>query len=839
MSTITAPTLVNGSFENWTGDTPDNWTETESEPTSSADWNIYEDAVKVKAGSSSVRFHAKNANSGGGSLHLTLTSDAISVSGSQNVILGYWVYPDTRDGGTGTIKVKIKNNDSGETEDDISALTLDAWHWRDINHTTGAGTATITIEIKFTVTAFNNIDWDYYFDQFVFADSSASLLMANFNGEKYLADGNILYKLASGRASYSYVSVLPADITALVPSLDSKLYIFMGDSEEYMYMTTAEAFAQTDVADAYYGWQYDNKLFKCNSTGTVTYCANPDTASPSWVAAGTITDIADQIERFIVARDAAGSTVSYAATNSILKVLDLDTPEWLDTEVRLPNHPNGGKGACYFNGRIYLSYGLGVLEYNPNTGYVRDIGLTERDGLPIDFNGEIVYLLGDSSEKKIFALVDSSITSGDSYSGLYSWSEDTGWQCWWYDDTVNQAMSEAIVSPAESSYAIYWGVGSKVYYIDIPRGIKNPDKISQNYATSGVFITPWFDADNGVALKLAKSLQSVFTGITDKETVTLKYRIDHENTDLDTGWTNLDSLAYYKDDDFEWGSDGDDITTSGGNITWSKTVVGSGTAKITTDDKHAGTRSLELYGNTTNPVTAYFTQTAENGYDISYWVKGEFGIYHSFRYNSATKRIRYYTPYGDTDWHHIEFKNIDFNAGTYDRYVDDVLSNRTMETGSYLENTIEFQNSDVGGSLALIYIDDIEITKTDFNEAIFNSGAGIAFRAIQFRLDFGTSGATAHPDAKSLVLYFKKETGSSNIWAWDINIKIEEDSQYTAKQKYEFLESAKESDTDILFSYHPNDNSSEQFYVQISSFEGTSETGRDYRGRYSLRLIES
>jgi hypothetical protein len=275
----------------------------------------------------------------------------------------------------------------------------------------------------------------------------------------------------------------------------------------------------------------------------------------------------------------------------------------------------------------------------------------------------------------MFALVDSSITSGNSYSGLYAWSEDTGWQCWWYDDTVNQAMSESIVSSAESAYAIYWGVGSNVYYIDIPRGVKNPDKISQNYATSGVFITPWFDAANGVALKLAKSLQMFCSGITTTETVALKYRINHTYTDLGTGWTTMDTL-----------------NTAG-----------------------------------------------ESGY----------------------------------------------------------------------------------------------------NEELFGSGAGIAFRAIQFRLDFGTSGATAHPDAKSLVLYFKKETGSSNIWAWDINIKIEEDSQYTAKQKYEFLEYAKESDTDILFSYHPNDNLSEQFYVQISSFEGTSETGRDYRGRYSLRLIES
>jgi hypothetical protein len=538
--TITAPTLLNGSFEDWTGDTPDNWNETESEPASSADWNIDEDAVKIKVGSSSVRFHADNANAGSGSSHLTLTSDAISVSGSQQMYLGYFVYPDTRDDGTGTIKVKIINNDSGETEDDISSLTLDAWHWRTISHTAGAGTATITIQIKMTVTAFNNIDWDYYFDQFVFGDSNASLLMANFNGEKYLADGNILYKLASGRASYEFVTIVPADITALVPSLDSKLYIFQGDTEEYMYMDTSEVLYQSDE----YGdkaWQFDNKLLWATTDGVVQYAADPDNAAVTESACGTITDIADQIERFFVGRDAVGSTVSYCTTNSILKVLDIDTPEWLDTEVRLPSHPNGGKGACYYNGRIYISYGLGVKEYNPETGFIQDIGLTERDGLPSEYNGEIVFLLGDSASKGMFALVDASQTSGNSLSGLYKW-HDGAWYCWWIDTVNNQAMTECIVSSAESGYAIYWGCGGDVYYIDIPRGVQNPDKISQYYATSGSLLTSWFDGGSISAAKLAKYLTDFARGISTTETIVVYYRIDKIYTNIATGWSGIINL---------------------------------------------------------------------------------------------------------------------------------------------------------------------------------------------------------------------------------------------------------------------------------------------------------
>lgn len=658
-------------------------------------------------------------------------------------------------------------------------------------------------------------------------------LKANFNGDLYVSFGKVLAKLDTGRTSFEIIAELPETITALIPSLDSKLYIFCGDATNYFYMTTAEVIAQTDVADAYYGWQFDNKLLKCNSTGTVTYCANPDTASPTWSAAGTITDIANQIERFFVARDSFGSTVSYCATNSILKVLDLDTPEWLDTEVRLPSHPNGGKGAAYFNGRIYLSYGLGVKEYNPETGFTRDIGLTERDGLPIEYNGEIVKLLGDSGEKSLFALVDASQTTGDSKSGVYSWFNDE-WHCWWLDTVNNQAMHDAIVSPAQSAYALYWGCGADVYYIDIPRGINNPDKITQNYATSGVFITPWFDAANGVAKKLAKSLQLFCTQAKDTMSITAKYRIDHEDTDLDTDWTTLDTISAYFDD-FEWGSDTDDIDTSGGTVTWSKTVAGSGTAKITTDQAHTGTRSLEIYGKyTTDTSTAYFTCEAKNGVEISFWVKPQSGGVLYFYFSSATKQI-YASSTLSTDWTHIEIKNIDWDAGTFDKYINDVKYSGTMTTGTYTDNQISFVN----GSLVVktVYIDDLEVTEETFRDIKFASGAGLPFRAIQFRLDFTSPGTTVRQDIKSLVLYFKKEIGESNLWAWDINIKIDDDNQYTAKQKYEFLESAKESDTDILFSYHPNEN--DERYVQISSFSGTSQTGRRYDGVYSLRLIES
>jgi len=146
----------------------------------------------------------------------------------------------------------------------------------------------------------------------------------------------------------------------------------------------------------------------------------------------------------------------------------------------------------------------------------------------------------------MFAAIDSSVTSGNSKSGLYLY-DGYGWQCWWVDTSNNGAMHNIIVSSASSGYAVYWDCGGVVYYIDIPRGIQNPDKITQSYATSGILVTPWFDADNAIAAKLAKELHEYAMGITTTETVTIKYRTDHTYTDLGTGWSaallDLDTTA--------------------------------------------------------------------------------------------------------------------------------------------------------------------------------------------------------------------------------------------------------------------------------------------------------
>lgn len=580
------------------------------------------------------------------------------------------------------------------TKIDVDAYYGSAWHhiYEGTDITQGAwksygfsGGQTITaVRVRFyngdavlTDTAFL-----YEFD-FLNSVSGASVGTlkdsANFNSELYFAIEKILFSLNSARTQLDFVSDFSVSITALISSLNSRLYVYLGDSVNYWYMSTAEAVTESDSANANWGFQHDAKLFKCNTSGTVEYSTDPDGAGPTWTSAGAITDIAAQIEGFVVGRDASGAYVPYASTNSIIKAYDSATPQWIDTEARLPNHPIGGKGHAYWNGKLYFTYGLACKEYYPETGAYLDIGLTERDGLPVEYNGEIVKLLGDTGLKGMFAAVDASVTSGNSKSGLYLY-DGYGWQCWWVDTSNNGAMHDIIVSSASSGYAVYWDCGSKIYYIDIPRGIENPDKISQSYATSGIFISPWFDAGNPVAAKLAKVLEDFAKGITTTETVALYYRIDHTQTALD-----LDHSS-------------------------------------------------------------------------SYWTLLE-----------------------------------------------------TLNTAG----------------------------ETGHNEELFVSGAGISFKAIQFRLDFVTPGATAKPDIQSLVLYHKKRTGSEKLRVWHVTVICDNYGLTTAKQKVANLKVAIISTVDVVFSYHPNDDSTESYYVSANCPKFSEQTGREYEANYELQLVES
>ncbi len=375
---------------------------------------------------------------------------------------------------------------------------------------------------------------------------------ANFNGYLYLAVGNCLFKLDADGDQLTLIESFETEeagspdtlIKKLIPSLNSCLYIFLGDTLPYQYMSTAESFTVTNVTDATHGVQWDNKLVKLSSTGEGDYATTPNSATPSWTTTGDITDVGEDVENLLVAPDANGDPALYAPTHGALKILDLSVPKWMDTAVHLADHPNGGKGACYFRDSIFVSYGLGIKKYTPaGTASISEVGLNRDAGLPVEFNGEIVKLVGDSGSDHMFALVDASQVSGSPYSSLYSYNGQS-WFCWWFDSSgASKTMHDCITSSASGRYAVYWDSGGAIYYMPIPRGIDNPIMTgTQTYETTGVYLSSWFDGGTAAFKKLIKKLVLYTKGVTSTETVVIRYRTNRTNDNLSTGWTTLDTL---------------------------------------------------------------------------------------------------------------------------------------------------------------------------------------------------------------------------------------------------------------------------------------------------------
>src|SRR5574343_1124911 len=187
-------------------------------------------------------------------------------------------------------------------------------------------------------------------------------------------------------------------------------------------------------------------------------------------------------------------------------------------------------------------------------------------------------------------------------------------------------------------------------------------------------------------------------------------------------------------EDFEWGADGDNINTSGGDITWSQSTPGTCLAQIDTAQAHGGTRSLGIYRDGTNWPSAYFSLTAvSNHYEITFEARHTTGTAWICYHDNCVQRIRigcspaatnyyyYYNaagvytslgvPHANDTWATITLANIDFTAGTFDFYADGAkLATCTMETSAFSANACSYGPNTGTGVTGWCWIDDIVLT---------------------------------------------------------------------------------------------------------------------------------
>jgi hypothetical protein len=292
-----------------------------------------------------------------------------------------------------------------------------------------------------------------------------------------------------------------------------------------------------------------------STTGTIYYSTDPNSATPTWAAAGSLADNGinpGDIQALLVYDDAYGDAIIYAATKTGLYAHDSANSRFVATKLILPSHSSGGRGACVWREGCYYPAGLFIAKYVAGgTATITSIGLEREDGLVSDYRGEIVKLLPTTNE--IVALVDASLSTGTGYSGVYAYDE-AGWQCKWIASGADKVIRAATASSIYD-YRLWFDHDSKVYYIPLQKDIRNPKHIASfPYAASGLHITPWFDAGWANIDKLALSLKVYCQGMSANETVIVKYRLDHSYADLATGWTTLGTITASGETEYAFGS---------------------------------------------------------------------------------------------------------------------------------------------------------------------------------------------------------------------------------------------------------------------------------------------
>ncbi len=664
-----------------------------------------------------------------------------------------------------------------------------------------------------------------YFDDAAISGSAisggtTSIGFANFNSYLYQRNGAYIAKLNAAGDAFVVLRKLPATITRIIPSLNSCLYVFLGDTENYWYMSTAHAFTETNVNDAKLGVQWDAKLLKLSSTGEGDYATTPNSATPTWTTTGDITDIGDKVENLFVGKDASGDDVVYGATHSILKVLDLANTKWLDTALCLPDHPNGGKGACYFRDGIFLSYGLGIKKYIPSsTASISEVGLDKDGGLPAEYNGEIVKLVGDSGGNYMIALVDASQTAVQTASGVYAY-DGRGWQCWWAppsvliedcEDAWNQLVDGDVTASLDTTDNQV-GSGSAKFVVADPCAagdiiatelITSTDLSGCNYVSFRIKSSVALDASDLQLLlddtaSCASPLETLNIPAIAADTWT-KVNIALANPSTDTGIVSVGLKMAVDKGAFTVRLD--QIEGQVYNSTMHDAIVSSAYGYRLWYDCGGKIYYIDVPRGISNPKQMAGVQKyATPGIFLSSWFDGGTSAYAKL----AKKLVTY-------------AKNITTTETVVLKYRIDRI----------------YMDRDTGWTT----LDTLNTTgENGENIELLGSGAGSTFSAFQIRLDLarGTTN-TNSPDIQALVLAYQLVTKGT----WIFNFPVIIDSKYgtSPKTKVANLKTALELGTLVPLLFRP-DSSTDTHYVRLYLPSGWTDTGDTYEGKYTLTAIE-
>jgi len=186
-----------------------------------------------------------------------------------------------------------------------------------------------------------------------------------------------------------------------------------------------------------------------------------------------------------------------------------------------------------------------------------------------------------------------------------------------------------------------------------------------------------------------------------------------------------------------------------------------------------------------------------------------------------------------TPWFNAGQNEIDKTAIRIRVDVSGAGSNETVQVGYALDYSSSFESTETS-------INSSGVTTATFPDLGNNSSAaGIAFRAIRFRIILTSNvTATKTPDMKSLSLEWRRKIPPKYGFEFTLD-RSESYGGKTPKEMKADLITAIETSTQVEFTFVDDDGNTQNYYVDVTNMEDVEDTGHGEIGQTRIAVVEA
>lgn len=386
--------------------------------------------------------------------------------------------------------------------------------------------------------------------------SGAVNMLAELASKMYAISGASVIEYANATDTWTIKATLGGSGTdAITIPLGGTKTLVIARTTGVDYSTDGTTWLANETGIKYLTYWRD-LLFGMGSDGKFYFTSD---LSGSWTEITTFYPANGDVTDLFVGPSSAGEEIIYAAANDGLYAYDNATERFVKTQLAVPFHPTNGFGCVAWRNSIYFPAGHAIYRYTPGQVNVVDlVGPDRDDGLPETNQGVIKHLVtthndliaivgptsqvqivgtrafrgataGPSAHRGAFSGAVSTASAG-AVKGLVLGWDTRGWEVKWQDDSAEGSMQAAIVSYAYNQYRLWWAAGGSIYYMALPVGIVNPNRVSTTaFAATGTWETPWYTADIIDFDKTALSIYVDSSHPSSSETITFSRSMNYDD----------------------------------------------------------------------------------------------------------------------------------------------------------------------------------------------------------------------------------------------------------------------------------------------------------------------